>query len=157
MNVGDPREPTVRIPPQEGRRSINVLYLFSCVECRASIADFLMALCEKEGVGMNFFDLDIHVGGSAHDLLDGEKQEDYIAHIPAGKFDVIILCPPRGSWSIANWANNKDPPPCRERFQPWGFADNKKGQRGYVERGNAFVHFSIRAIVTAQQVKAQGS
>ena len=46
VNGGDPLEPTVCIPPRE-------LYLFSGVERRASIADFRMALCEKEGVGMN--------------------------------------------------------------------------------------------------------
>ena len=57
VNVGDPHEPTAPIPPQEGRRSIDVLYLFSGVERRASIADFLMALCEKEGVDMNLFDV----------------------------------------------------------------------------------------------------
>ena len=111
VNAGDPREPTVRIPPQEGRRSINVLYLFSGVERRVSIADFLMTLCEKEGVGMNFFDVDIYVGGSAHDLLGEENQGEYIARILAGEFDVIIVSTPCGSWSRANWANNKGPPP----------------------------------------------
>ena len=103
---------------------------------------------------MNLFDADIPVGGSAHDLLGGENQEDYIARIFAGKFDVIILSQPCGSSSRANWANNKGPPPCRDRFQPWGFADNTKGQCGRAERGNVFVHFSIRVIVTAQQAKA---
>ena len=102
VNVGDPREPTVRIPPQEGRRSINVPYLISGFERRASIAHFLLALCETEGVCMNFFDVDIHVGGSAHDLLDAKNQEDYIARILAGKFDVIIFSPPCGSWSRAS-------------------------------------------------------
>ena len=103
---------------------------------------------------MSFFYVDIHVGGSAHDVLDGENQEDYIARILAGKFDVIILSPPCGSWSRANWANNEGPPPCKDRFRPWGSADNKNGQRGRAEFGNASVHFSIRAIVTTQQMKA---
>ena len=94
LNGGDPREPTVRIPPRECRRSINVLFLCSGVERRASIADFLMALCGKEGVGMSSFNVDINVGGAAHDQLDGESQEDYIARIRAGKFDVTILSPP---------------------------------------------------------------
>ena len=82
---------------------------------------------------MILFDFDIHVSGS----LDGENQEDYSARIRAGKFDVIILFPPSSFWSRANWANNKGPPPCRDRFQFWGFADNKKGQRGRADRGNA--------------------
>ena len=116
VNVGDPREPTVRIPPQVGRRSINVLYLFSGVDRRASTADFLMALCQKEGVGMKFFDVDIHVGGSTHDLLDDENQEEYLARMLAGNIDVIILSPPCGSWSRANRTNNKGPPPRRGCF-----------------------------------------
>ena len=72
VNAGDSREPTVHVPPRDGRRSLRVLHLFSGVERRASIAHFLQILCKKEGVGLDFFDVDIHVGGSALDLLDDE-------------------------------------------------------------------------------------
>ena len=156
VKAGDPYVPNVRVSPREGRRTLKVLYLFSGVERRASIADHLKRLCCADGTGLDFYDVDIHVGGSSHDLLDGDVQEDYIARILAGEFDFVILSPPCGSWSRANWANNDGPPPCRDRFQPWGFAENTKAQRGRADRGNQFVHFSIRAIQSAQLAKAKG-
>ena len=149
-------EPTLRLQPQDGRRSLRVLYLFSGVSRRASIAESLKDLCTKDGFGLEFHDVDIHVGGSAHDLLASDVQETYMANIHAGEYDVVILSPPCGSWSRANWANNDGPPPCRDRQSPWGFADNSAGQRGRAERGNEFVHFSIRAIQTAALARAQG-
>ena len=156
VKAGDRDIPTVQVLPREGRRTLKVLYLFSGVERRASIAEHLKELCEKGGLGMDFFDVDIHVGGSAHDLLDEDVQEEYIAKIHDGEYDFVILSPPCGSWSRANWANNKGPAPCRDRFHPWGFANQKDGQQGRTDRGNQFVHFSIRAIQTAQLAKAKG-
>ena len=81
VKAGDCRTPTLRVAPQEGRTCLRVLYLFSGVSRRASIAESLKKLCLKEGVGMDFFDVDIHVGGSSHNLLDSEVQEDYMSRI----------------------------------------------------------------------------
>ena len=111
-------EPTLRLLPQEGRRSLRVLYLFSGVSRRASIAESLKDLCTKDGFGLEFHDVDIHVGGSAHDLLDKDIQEVYMSNIQAGEYDVVILSPPCGSWSRASWANDDGPAPCRDRFSP---------------------------------------
>ena len=86
---------------------------------KASIAQSLKALCEADGFGLEFFEVDILVGGSAHDLLSKEAQEAYIARIVEGEFDVVILSPPCGTWSRANWANTDGPAPCRDRFEPW--------------------------------------
>ena len=76
---------------------MSVLYLFSGVERRASISHFLKEMCVKSGVGLEFHGVDIHVGGSSHDLLSDEVQEDYLARIGAGEFDVVFLSPPCGS------------------------------------------------------------
>ena len=154
--ASDPRVPSLKLAPQAGNRSIRVLYLFSGVSRRASIAESLRALCTKDGIGLDFFDVDIHVGGSAHDLLDREVQEDYMNRILEGDFDFVILSPPCGSWSRANWANADGPPPCRDRFHPWGYPDNSAGQRRRAEHGNEFVHFSIRAIQSAQLARKRG-
>ena len=166
VTAGDPNRPTVRLAPQEGRRSIRVLYLFSGVERRASIAECLQELCVKSGLGMDFYDVDIHVGGSAHDLLDESVQEQYLAKILDGDFDFVILSPPCGTWSRANWANDDGPPPCRDRFSPWGFSPDRAkdhrfrmctaGQKRRTEQGNAFVHFSIRAIRNAADARKKG-
>ena len=97
---------------------------------------------------MDFFDVDIHVGGSSHNLLDSEVQEDYMSRILEGEFDVVILLPPCGTWSRANWANDDGPAPCRDRFHPWGFENNKPSQRKRAETGNEFVQgFSVRCLL----------
>ena len=149
-------KPTLRLAPGKGGKTLRVLYLFSGVSRRASIAESLKALCKEDGMGLEVHDVDIHVGGTAHDLLDVSVQEEYIAQILAGEYDVVILSPPCGSWSRANWANDDGPPPCRDRFSPWGFAHNSAGQRRRAEAGNEFVHFSIRAIQTAALAKKRG-
>ena len=97
LTVVDPTDPTLRVPPREGRRSLRVLYLFSGVSRKASIAQSLKTLCEADGNGLDFFEVDILVGGSAHDLLSKDVQESYIARILEGEFDIIILSPPCGS------------------------------------------------------------
>ena len=123
-------------------------------------------MCSKDGYGLDFFDVDIHVGGKAHDLLDEEIQEDFLSEIANGEFDMVILSPPCGTWSRLNWANDDGPAPCRDRFEPWGFTSNQgkrfkrnvdtAGQRRRAEDGNTFVHFSIRAIVSARQARERG-
>ena len=156
MTAEGSHKPTVYVPPLEGQRTLRVLYLFSGVARRASIAEHLKGLCSKDGMGLAFFDVDIHVGGSAHNLLDDQVQEDYMSRILEGEYDVVILSPPCGSWSRANWANNDGPAPCRDRDSPWGFKHNRAGQQKRAELGNAFVHFSIRAIQSAQSAKTRG-
>ena len=42
---------------------------------KASIANSLKALCEKQGLGLNFMKVDILLGGKAHDLMDKAAQE----------------------------------------------------------------------------------
>ena len=156
MTAEGSHKPTVFVPPLENKRTLRVLYLFSGVARRASIAEHLKGLCKKDGMGLAFYDVDIHVGGSAHNLLDDQVQEDYLSRVLEGDYDVVILSPPRGSWSRANWANNDGPAPCRDSDSPWGFEHNRAGQRKRAELGNAFVHFSIRAIQAAQSAKARG-
>ena len=69
----------------EGFPTIRVAYLFSGKERRASIAEELRRLCLASGLGLQFEQLDIHVGGDAHDLLD--KDLPWLAHV--GRLDIM--------------------------------------------------------------------
>ena len=101
---------TMLVAPKPGKPTLRVAYFFSGVTRKASIADELRKLCE----------IDVLVGGSEHDLLDKNSQDLWISSLEDGDFDVIILSPPCGTWSRANWANNDGPKPCRNRQHPWG-------------------------------------
>ena len=75
VTEGAPRRPMLFVQPQQGRPTLRLAYLFSGASREASIAQHLKGMCEEVGIGLDVEEIDIHVGGSAHDLLDGEKQK----------------------------------------------------------------------------------
>ena len=74
---------TVTATARKGLPTLRVAYFFSGIERKASIGNSLKALCEAQGYGLAFEEIDTLVGGSKHDLLDKEVQEDYIASAKA--------------------------------------------------------------------------
>ena len=156
MTSRDPSVPTLTIPAQNGKRTLKCLYLFAGIERKSSIEDHLAEMCKAQGHGLQFWSIDVLIGGKGHDLLDKYSQERFISMIEDGYFDIQILSPPCGSWSRANWSNQKGPAPCRDRQHPWGLPNMELGQRRRCERGNKFIHFSLRAIAAAQVAKSRG-
>ena len=156
MKDRDTAHGTVRIEARNGQPTLRVAYFFSGTERKASIADHLTSYCSAEGFGLEFHEIDTLVGGENHDLLKAEIQEKWLTRAESGEFDMVIHSPPCGSWSRANYANDLKPQPCRSREHPWGFPNNSPGQRKRAEKGNVFVHFTIRAIQAAQRAKANG-
>ena len=146
----------VTVEARNGLPTLRVVYFFSGIERKASIANKLKGLCSQQGFGLIFEEIDILVGGASHDLLDKEAQERFIQRIESGDIDVMILSPPCGTWSRANWANDLKPQPCRDRAHPWGFPNQKLSQQKRADMGNEFVHFSIRALAAAKAAKARG-
>ena len=137
--------PTV-VPPRDGAGTIRVAYLFSGKARRASIAEELKLLCERSGRGLLFEQIDIYNGGTAHDLLDKDRQAELEARISDGEFDFIILSPPCGSWSRCNYSSKPGARPCRSKDFPWGFPNASQHQKARAEQGNEFIHFCIRAV-----------
>ena len=121
-------------------------YFFSGTKRRASIAESLRTRCEAAGVQLVIEEIDILVGGAAHNLLDKGAQDEFLQRIEEGDFDCVILSPPCGTWSRANFANDRGPQPCRHRMHPWGLPNQQPKQARRAELGNEFVHFSIRAL-----------
>ena len=50
-------------------------------------------------MGLHFDQLDIHVSGASHDLLNADRQAELEARIAGGEFDFLILSPLCGNWS----------------------------------------------------------
>ena len=108
----DPLAPTQTIPALNGKRTLRCLYLFAGIEREASIAKHLVEMCKKDGHGLQFWSVDVLIGGKGHDMLNRDKQNDFLKMIEDGQFDMQILSPPCGSWSRANWSNKTGPSWC---------------------------------------------
>ena len=144
------------VQPQEGRSTLKMCYLFSGTKRRSSIANELAKLCKQAGLGLHVWEVDILNGGSDMDLLDEECQQYWMSRVESGYFDIIILSPPCGSWSRANYSNRPGPKPVRSRAHPWGLPGLQRSQQKRCTNGNTFIHFSIRAILAAQDCKRRG-
>ena len=115
---------------------MRVAYIFSGVKRKASTAQELKKLCKEEGIGLSVKEIDILIDGSEHDLLDKAAQESFLAEIGSGDFDVIILSPPCGSWSRANFSSNPGPKPVRNRQHPWGLPNMRANDQRWAETGH---------------------
>ena len=147
---------SVTLPAQTGRPTSQAAYFLSNVERKASIAEYLKALCKKEGYGLVLFEVATLVGGEAHDLMSSEVQHDWIDRIERGDFEVQIHSPPCVSWSRPIWANNSRPQQCRDRQHPWGLPGQKPAQQRRAEKGNIFVWFTIRDLTASQEARTRG-
>ena len=56
-------QPTVHLPPQNGKETLKVAYFFSGIRRKASIAQSLKKMCAEAGIGLEFYEIDILVGG----------------------------------------------------------------------------------------------
>jgi hypothetical protein len=146
VKPSDANRPTTFVAARSGHTTLKVAYFFSGIRRKASIAESLKRLCEDSGLGLELSEIDILVGGAAHDLFDEQRQDDFLQRVEAGEFHMSILSPPCGSWSRANWANKAGPQPCRNRQHPWGLPGQLETQQRRADNGNKFVHFSIRVI-----------
>ena len=156
LHDADPHNGILLVEPKENQATLKVAYFFSGLKRRSSVASHLAKMCKEAGVGLRVFEIDVLIGGSDHDLLDKESQELWLARIAQGDFDFVILSPPCGSWSRANWADDKWPQPCRDRTNPWGLPRNSRAQKRRATQGNEFIHFSIRALELVKDAKNKG-
>ena len=90
------RGPTVVVPATEGRRTFKVVYFFSGADRKGSVADYLKSLCKAGSYGLEFEEEDIMIGGSDHDLLCTEAQEEYLTKMEEGYWDFALFSPLAG-------------------------------------------------------------
>ena len=121
------------VPPLDNKPVLSVAYFFSGVQRKSSVANALAELCRKSGFGLSFYEVDILIAGQEHDLISQESQDDWLRRVESGEFFMIILSPPCGTWSRANYAGGKGPKPCRSKRYPWGFPYAKEAMRARAE------------------------
>ena len=93
------------VAPCDGLPTVRLCYLFSGVSRRSSIANELATLCTNSGFGLHVWEVDILNGGSEHDLLDEDCQRHWMARVESADFDIVVLSPPCGTWSRANYSS----------------------------------------------------
>ena len=79
VNACDSTRPTVRVAAQSGQPTLKVAYSVSGIARKASIAQSPVKLCKNSGFGLELIEIDIVVGGAAHDLFDKARQDEFLA------------------------------------------------------------------------------
>ena len=123
-----------------------ILYLFAGRQRQADLEDALLA-CVK-GFNESSTQFFIHLaliqvdtlrGGAAHDLQSLERQQDHIAAILRGEFDLVLVAPPCNTFSRAVFSNHPGPRPIRDRTWPRGFPWLEADKRMLADEANNLV------------------
>ena len=93
---------------------------------------------------MKFVDILRH--GSDDDLLDLERQQNFLESIDRGEWDLVIATPPCNTFSRAVFSKSPGPRPRRDVMWPWGFPWLKKEDRVKVDEANNLVTFSFECL-----------
>ena len=134
---------------------MNVLYLFAGAPRRADINSFLHGYSQAQHFTLHVREVDIERSES-DDLSRDQLWEEIFAEIKDGKYDVLIMSPPCGTWSRVRfqWQLHPGPRPQRNKSWPWGFPWLSSAQRKKVDLANYFVSQTIRAAHLASEVGA---
>ena len=132
-----------------------MLYLFAGAPRRADINSFLQELSTQGEFELSVREVDIE-RSDADDLSRSSLWDTIFAEIEAGKYDVLIMSPPCGTWSRVRyqWHLHPGPRPQRNKRWPWGFPWLSEAQRLSVETANYFVKQTIKAARLASAVGA---
>ena len=74
-----------------------------------------------------------------HDLTDKGKRQGILEQIKGGKYAVIIVTPPCGTWSRVTWANHFGPKPVRDETRPWGYPWLSEKLQKRADEGNIMI------------------
>ena len=137
------------------KQTLNVLYLFAGAPRRADINSFLHEYSQAQNFSLHVREVDIERSES-DDLSRDQLWEEIFAEIKDGKYDVLIMSPPCGTWSRVRfqWQLHPGPRPQRNKSWPWGFPWLSSAQRKKVDLANYFVSQTIRAAHLASEVGA---
>ena len=94
---------------------VRVLYLFAGEHRQADMGSaFRRWADEWPHVEVSITELDILRGGSAHDLLAPELQQEILNNIESGKFEIVLATPPCSTYSRATFTRDSGPKPTRD-------------------------------------------
>ena len=134
---------------------MNVLYLFAGAPRRADINSFLHEYSKAQNFSLHVREVDIE-RSETDDLSRDQLWDEIFAEIKDGKYDVLIMSPPCGTWSRVRfqWQLHPGPRPQRNKSWPWGFPWLSAAHRKKVDLANYFVSQTIRAAHLAAEVGA---
>ena len=147
-----------RLRPHLFSMHIRVLYCFSGPHRRSSLAValFLLRSAHFPHVGIEIVEIDTLNDPVSHDLLDADRQEDFVAAILSGHFHFNLFAPPCNSWTRAVWANHSGPRPLRSAEYPLGFPWLSIANRAKAEVGNTLIHFAARCLEASRTARIRG-
>ena len=129
--------------------------MFAGAPRRADINSFLHGYSQAQNFTLHVREVDIERSES-DDLSRDQLWEEIFTEIRDGKYDVLIMSPPCGTWSRVRfqWQLHPGPRPQRNKSWPWGFPWLSAAQRKKVDLANYFVSQTIRAAHLAFEVGA---
>ena len=120
------------------------------------MALFLLRSTVFPHVGIEVIEIDTLNDPVSHDLLDPDRQEDFVAAILSGHFQFQVFAPPCNTWTRAVWANHNGPRPLRSAAYPLGFPWLTRENRAKAEVGNNLVHFAARCLEASRGARLRG-
>ena len=131
-----------------------VLYIFSGVKRRNSVAWFLRKLARKHGLVIEVIELDLRYSKRA-DFTVPNVQSRWLRTIDSGVVDAPLVTPPCSTFSRAPWANERGPYPLRSSTCLRGFTWNSPSRKRKAMQGNSLADFSFEAM--RRQLRAHPS
>ena len=122
-----------------------MLYLFSGVKRRNSVAWYLRRLAKKHGLVIEIIGLDLRYSRKA-DLSQPAVQRRWLQYISSGAVDALLVTPPCSTFSRAAWANDRGPFPLRSSRCLRGFTWNSPFRKRKAVLGNTMADFSFEAM-----------
>ena len=129
-----------------------VMYLFAGAEREADLGDALRdaAAALNEGGGFHYdievVNIDILRGGAAHDLLSRAMRDDILDRVRSRHFDLVLLAPPRSTFSRALFSDRSYPRPARDFEHPHGLPGLGPADKQNIEEADILVAFTAEAM-----------
>ena len=99
-------------------------------------------------LGYTVEEVDIRIGGAAHDLADRRVATAYLARISAGEYCFVFVAPPCSSFSVAH------SPRLRSHAEVEGVQPVPSEWRAYLRKHNALADFAAAAASAAEAAGA---
>jgi hypothetical protein len=128
------------------------VYFFSGAERKGDIRHWLQQECNACNYRLDMVEFDLLRNGLADDLSGSETQKSWILRLK--EFDCVIVTPPCGSFSRAQWANNFGPHPVRSSVWPDGFPWLSHLDLERAELGNNFANFMFSILKEVDRLQA---
>ena len=129
--------------------------MFAGLSRKATINIFLQELCGKDGIILDFVEMDLLIN-SDHDVLNDDAWQDIKDKVDDGAFLYLIITPTCAQHSRALFSSHKGALPLRDRFYPLGYPwIHKPSDRKKIYDNNTIHNRTVEMINSAAQSAAK--